>query len=364
MIVEKRTRVKSKPLSFVIVVVAFFCFPVATRAQGSKEDIVRVSTRVVFVDTLVKDKKTGAPVADLTRENFEVLADGKPRTLSYFSRAGEGRRRPLALLLVLDLVGRDTGEYLRRAEVLESVSRALKNLSPEDEVAVVASLGGPGAPLKTLTDFTRDRTKMTEALATVRDLPAPQPRYYSEELENVTQMAERAAKERPNSQIIVLPTTILFAPATIARRDRIAARLVRANVFYSPLISDVSKGTMRIAKVPGKYPAPPLPVLDALARLAGQDSHTPRYLAQQTGGETTLIHQPEDYGVALEKLIASLAARYNLGFTLKENEQDDGRMHKLEVRTKVRDAKGTERKFIVLARRGYYMKIQDAPVEK
>src|SRR2546429_2570361 len=205
------------PLALVAVVVFLFSFPVATRAQD-KRDIVSVRTRVVLVDTLVQDKKTGAPVADLTRENFEVLADGKPRTLSYFSRAGEGRRRPLALLLVLDLgLSRNTGEYLRRAEVLESVSRALKNLSPEDEVAVVASLGGRGAPLKTLTDFTRDRTKMMETLATVRDLPAPQPKYYSEELENVTQMAERAARERPNSQIIVLPTTILFAPAAVSQ---------------------------------------------------------------------------------------------------------------------------------------------------
>ena len=119
-----------------------------------------------------------------------------------------------------------------------------------------------------------------------------------------------------------------------------------------------------MAKVPGKYPAPPLPILDALAHLGGQDSQTPQYLAQQTGGEATRIHQAEDYGAALEKIIASLAARYNLGFTLKENEQDDGRMHKLEVRTKVRDAKGKERKLVVRTRRGYYMKIQDATVQK
>jgi VWFA-related protein len=318
----------------------------------------------VFVDTLVKDKKTGVPVADLTRENFEVLADGKPRTLSYFSRAGEGRRRPLALLLVLDLAARDTGEYLRRAEVLESVSRALRKLSPEDEVAVVASLGGPGAPLKTLTDFTRDRTKMTEALATVRDLPAPQPWFFRAELENIAQLVERAAAERPNSQIIVLPVTSLFAPTPVAQRDKIAARLIRANVFYSPLISGSTMGTMRMRKVPGKYPAPPLPVLDALLRLGGQDIHTPRYLAQQTGGEATRIHQPEDYGAALEKLIASLAARYNLGFTLQESEQDDGRMHKLEVRTKARDSKGKERKLIVSARRGYYLKMVEVPATK
>lgn len=323
-----------KRFQFLLSLVALFYSPVPNRAQDLREDTVRVRTRVVFVDTLVQDKKTGAPVADLTRENFEVLADGQPRTLSYFGRAGEGRRRPLALLLVLDLVARDIGEYLRRAEVLDSVSRALTKLSPEDEVSVVASLGGPGAPLKTLTDFTRDRTKMTEALTMVRNLPLPQPRRYDEELENVARVAEGVARERPDSQIIVLPVTIRFAPAKIALRDKIAATLIRSNIFYSPLISDSGKGTMKIANVPGKFPAPPVPVLDTLARLSGQDSHTPQYLAQQTGGETTSIHRSEDYGLALETIIANLAARYNLGFTLKENEQDDARMHKLEVRTK------------------------------
>ncbi|PYS56743.1 MAG: hypothetical protein DMF74_27805, partial [Acidobacteria bacterium] len=63
---------------------------------------------------------------------------------------------------------------------------------------------------------------------------------------------------------------------------------------------------------------------------------------------------------ALEKLIGDLAARYNLGFTLKESEQDDGREHKLEVKVKARDAHGKERKLIVRARHGYYMKMQNA----
>src|SRR5436190_8725947 len=160
-----------KRFQFLLWLVALCYSPVPNRAQDLKEDTVRVRTRVVFVDTLVQDKQTGAPIADLTRETFEVLADGKPRTLSYFSRAGEGRRRPLALMLVLDLVARDTGEYLRRSEVLDSVSSALMKLSPEDEVSVVASLGGSGAPLKMLSDFTRDRTKMTESLTIVQNLP-------------------------------------------------------------------------------------------------------------------------------------------------------------------------------------------------
>ena len=78
-----------KRFQFLLWLVALFYSPTLTTAQEPKEEIVRVRTRVVFVDTLVQDKKTGAPVADLTRENFEVLADGKPRTLSYFSRAAK-----------------------------------------------------------------------------------------------------------------------------------------------------------------------------------------------------------------------------------------------------------------------------------
>src|SRR5207302_10280177 len=171
MILEERSMVTKHPFLFLLGLVALFYSTVPTMAQDRPDDIVRIRTRVVFIDTLVQDKKTGAPAADLTRENFEVLADGKPRTLSYFSRAGEGLRRPLALLLVVDIFANDENRNLRRAEVLESLAGALKKLAPEDEVAVVAELGGPGAPLQTLTDFTRDRTKMAEALSAVRSLP-------------------------------------------------------------------------------------------------------------------------------------------------------------------------------------------------
>lgn len=37
------------------------------------EDVVRINTRVVFVDTLVRDKKTGAPVTDLPLESSKCL---------------------------------------------------------------------------------------------------------------------------------------------------------------------------------------------------------------------------------------------------------------------------------------------------
>ena len=147
-------------------------------------------------------------------------------------------------------------------------------------------------------------------------------------------------------------------------RDKIVARLIRANVFFSPLIRDAGNGLVKMKHVPGKYPLPPRPIFDAIGRLVGTDIYAPGHIAEQTGGEATAVHRPEDYGAALEKLIAGLAARYNLGFTLKEDERDDGHMHKLEVKVKARDSSGKERKLVVKARRGYYMKIQEPPAAK
>ena len=353
---EKTMKIKPRLSLLVVVVLLYALAP--SKGQDRNDEIVRIRTRVVFIDTLVKDKKTGTSVSDLKRENFEVRDDGKLRTLSYFSRAGEGRRRPLALLLVVDLVARDTTHYLRLAKVMESLAAVLTRLPPEDEVAVVAHPGGTGAPLRTLTDFTSDRTKIAEALAAAPSLPMPQPMRYGEELENILQKAERAVAERPDSQVIVVPVTTSFAPTAIAQRDKIAARLILSNVFLSPLSSDPGKGTMQMRNVPGKYPTPPRPTLDALGRLAGWDNDAPRHIAEQTGGEATSVRQPEDYGAALEKLTADLAARYNLGFTLNENERDNGRMHRLEVRVKATDSRGKQRKLVVRSRRGYYVKMQ------
>src|SRR5258708_11927774 len=108
------------------------------------EDIVRVSTRVVFIDTLVRDKKTGAPVTDLPLESFQVLDDDKPRKLSYFSREGL-TRRPLALMLVLDLSTSGI-LYMEKPEVMEQIISALSKLKPADAVAVMQRWYEPQGP--------------------------------------------------------------------------------------------------------------------------------------------------------------------------------------------------------------------------
>ncbi|HKO45875.1 MAG TPA: hypothetical protein VJU84_21540 [Pyrinomonadaceae bacterium] len=75
--------------------------PDLTVGQDPAEEVVRVNTRVVFIDTLVRDQRTGINVDDLTEDNFEVFDNGKRREITYFSKEAEEPRRPLALFIVL-----------------------------------------------------------------------------------------------------------------------------------------------------------------------------------------------------------------------------------------------------------------------
>jgi VWFA-related protein len=52
--------------------------------KGQSDAVVRLETELVQIDVVVTDKE-GKPVNDLTRHDFELLEDGKPQTISYFS---------------------------------------------------------------------------------------------------------------------------------------------------------------------------------------------------------------------------------------------------------------------------------------
>src|SRR6267143_716123 len=155
---------------FLFVALAF-TLPILVNASraGAQEpaDTIRVQTRVVFLDALVKEKRTGMPISDLKLENFQVYDDGKPRSISYFTRQGQARK-PLALVVILDCREDGAGRFLKRPEILKAMADELGKLPPEDEVAIVAmNINGEDEKRVWLTDFTRDRNQITAALARV-----------------------------------------------------------------------------------------------------------------------------------------------------------------------------------------------------
>ena len=389
---------------FLLTILALASFPINAQEV---EDTIKIKTRVVFLDALVKDKKTNLPISNLTTENFEVLDDGKPRNISYFTREGQARK-PLALVLILDLREDGAGRFLKRPEILKAMEDELAKLPPGDEVAIMAMDIAEDEERYWLTDFTNDRAKLAAALARVPGLSGPNNGIPPEGVERIVAKSaqsegkpddivetetirgkngatvtretrrdgsvnlkrvdkdgtvtieagdiydmssavrdatRKAAQVRPNSQTSIVWVSDGIAPIFFEDRDATEQILIRDNVIFNSLTVEM-RTLFKFLMPIGKPIAGWLGV-----SLYGSAKH----LAQRSGGEAVKVGRPKDYGSGLQRIIGNLTARYSLGFALAEQETDDGRMHGLEVRVKAKDEKGKNRKLQVSSRQGYYM---------
>ena len=419
----------------VMLLLVLFIFPAASAQEVT--ETIKVRTRVVFMDALVKDKRTGINVSDLAADSFEVLDDGQPRTISYFTREGQARK-PLALILILDLRDDGAGRYLKHEEVRKAMVDELARLPEGDEVAILAinlnSVDDKTAVIRNgkamwLTEFTRDRARLEAALARVPALvaPAPEPAKtdaakhdekdparessvsvstdttatepkdsaeakkkegdvletetikgkngavitrtikkdgsvnvkrvsrdgkVSVQLDNIYDMAgatrdatHLAEEKLPNSQAAVVWLSDGIAPIFYEDRDATEQILIRQNVIFNTLTVDMR--TLYKFLLPLGQPL----IGWTGISLAG----SAKRLARQSGGEAVHVGRVRDYGAGLARIIGNLTARYSLGFSLREDEKDDGRLHQLDLRVKALDAKGKPRKLEVSARKGYYM---------
>jgi VWFA-related protein len=387
-----------------LIVLAAISF-VSIHAQ-EVEDTIKIKTRVVFLDALVKDKKTNLPISNLTTDNFEVLDDGKARNISYFTREGQARK-PLALILILDLREDGAGRFLKQTEILKAMESELAKLPPGDEVAIMAMDIAEDEQRLWLTDFTNDRAQLAAALARVPAMCGPDNGPAPEAVERVAQTSagegkpddiietetirgrnggtvmretrrdgsvnvkrvnkkgnvtvdlgdvydmaaavrdatRKAEQLRPNSQPSIVWISDGIAPIFFEDRDATEQILIRNNVIFNSLTVELRtlfKFLMPVAKPIGGW-------------LGMSIYGSAKHLAQRSGGEAVKVGRAKDYGTGLSRIIGNLTARYSLGFALAESEVDDGRMHTLQVRVKAKDEKGKTRKLQVSSRQGYYM---------
>src|SRR5712664_53184 len=199
-------------------------FLAVTAIPASAQEVaetIKVRTRVVFMDALVKDRRTGINVSDLAADNFEVLDDGQPRTISYFTREGQARK-PLALILILDLRDDGAGRFLKREEVRKSMVDELAKLPEGDEVAILAinlnSVDDKTAVIRNgkamwLTEFTRDRAQLETALARIPALVAPAPESDKNDAEKHD---PNSPKRESNGSVSVSTDTTKDQPAPAA----------------------------------------------------------------------------------------------------------------------------------------------------
>src|SRR6266480_4341245 len=66
-------RLRGRLLLVGLALAASLCGWSISASAQTPEDVLRVRTRVVFLDALVKEKRTGLPISDLKLENFQVF---------------------------------------------------------------------------------------------------------------------------------------------------------------------------------------------------------------------------------------------------------------------------------------------------
>jgi len=381
-----------------------------TQAQ-EVEDTIKIKTRVVFLDALVKDKKTNEPVSNLTTENFEVLDEGKPRAISYFTREGQARK-PLAMVLILDVRADGAGRFLKRAEIIKAMESELAKLPPGDEVAIMLMDMGEDERRFWVTEFTNDRAQIASALARVQAIceqsdeeGSPAEGQSASGTQTGTPTDEAATKEVVETETIkgkngavVTRTTLKDGTVNVKRVNKKGDVTIELDDIYD-MAAAVRDASRKAEEMRPNSQASIVWISDGIAPIFFEDRDateqilirknvifnsltvelrtlfkfllpmgkpvagwlgvslygSAKHLAERSGGETVKVGRVKDYSAGLARIIGNLTARYSLGFALAENETDDGRLHSLEVKVQAKDEKGKKRKLLVSSRQGYYM---------
>jgi VWFA-related protein len=392
-----------------LMVLVLLMFPAFVRAQ-EVEDTIKIKTRVVFLDALVKDKKTNSPVSNLSTENFEVLDDGKPRNIAYFTREGQARK-PLAMVLILDVRDNGAGRFLKRAEIVKAMESELAKLPPGDEVAIMATDIGEDERRFWVTEFTNDRAKIASALAQVQQMCERKDDEGLPPQTTSTEPQTAATGEQVNGKVVVETETIKGKNGAVVTRTTMSDGTVNVKRVNKDgdvtmelgdiydMAAAVKDATRKTQELRPNSQTSIVWISDGIAPIFFEDRDateqilirnnvifnslnvelrtlfkfllpvgkpvagwlglslygSAKYLAQQSGGEAVKVGKVKDYSAGLSRIIGNLTARYSLGFALAEDETDDGRLHNLEVRVQAKDEKGKKRKLLVSSRQGYYM---------
>src|SRR6202166_448125 len=125
--------------------------------QESREP-VKVNVNVVGLFFNVKDKH-GALIPNLTKDDFEVLEDGKPQTIKYFAAESN---LPLTLGMMID----SSGSQLRVLDMEKEVGGAfLKQILTDKDLAYVMDFN---IDAELVQDYTRDVHRLQAALNKVK----------------------------------------------------------------------------------------------------------------------------------------------------------------------------------------------------
>jgi VWFA-related protein len=295
------------------------CLGIAALAAATAAAQQRFKTSVDLVQfSVILTDKQGAPITGLKPEDFEVVEEGKPQTITYFSQGDPedgdslGDVLPLHLGLTLDASG--------------SMERDIHDV----RTAVIKFLNANRAAIDfTLVDFD------TEVRVT---------RYGADEIER---LIERIRRRKPDGWTALFDAVGVYLNS-VGPLDGQKIMLLytdggdtRSELTFSDTVDLLKSSDVTL------YAIGYLEYQSSSARTQ-QQSQLQR-MAAVTGGQAFFPSSIKELDKIYEKIQREIAARYSLGY-LSTDTRKDGAWRKVDIKLKRQDLKGAK----LRTRTGYF----------
>ena len=300
--------------------------------QNQSVSTLKVNVNVVQLFFNVKDKR-GALIPSLTKNDFEVLEDGKPQTIKYFTAESD---LPLTLGILID----SSGSQQRVLDMEKDVGAQFLNeiLRPKDLAFVISF----DVNVELLQDFTNSSHDLRVALNRARintgggscgGVPGigggPVPCSGTPKGTLLYDGVYLAGHDELSSQVgrkaMIILTDGEDQGSQLTIRDAVEAAQKADSIVYVLLIADR-----------GFY---------GLLGYSGDSAM--KKLASETGGRVIEVgNKYEKLKKEFDQIAQELRSQYNIGYTPTNNNLD-GSFRRVEIRPKNKD-------YRIQARNGYY----------
>lgn len=294
------------PLAIALAVV------LTSRASPQQGTTFHVDVGLVNVFCSVTDQ-AGAPIGDLTRDDFSLFENGKAQAIAVFERDTSA---PLAIALSVDLSGSTHKDFLTEQQAAQHFAKDV--LRPQDRADLLAFSDGT----REVTGFTSDARRIANGLASLHPGKGGTAFYGS-----ILLAAQLLRPEHGRRVLVVISDGGNTA----------------GNVTYQDAVDEAVRDEVMI------YSIIDVPVAASAGRdLAGE--HAMITLSEQTGGRAYYADQAS-LDAIFRRIADDLRAQYLLGYYPHGGRRGDDNFRSIAV--KLRSVSGNA-KYSVRHRPGYY----------
>ncbi|MGA9043092.1 MAG: VWA domain-containing protein [Terriglobales bacterium] len=308
------------------------------KVEGMPDYSIRVDVPLVNLDVMVTTKD-GQTIPNLKKENFRISEDGTPQTIANFGTSDA----PITAALLVEFA---SANWRMTIDALNASYAFANTLKKDDWIAVISYDMKP----QVVTDFTQDKKEVYGALNQLR-IPGFAETNLFDALYDTLDRLDRI--EGHKYLILISSGFDSFSKLTL---DQI---IKKVKITKDVTIFPVSIGWIaREMGHGGRAMGIPVNSMDYL-----QADNEMQTFAKLTGGK---FYQPRFVGDMVDtfkEIGTDIRNQYNISYH-PTNSKQDGTYRKLKVDVvgddgsplKVRDQKGKDVKYLIIAREGYTAK--------